>query len=135
MARPTAHETIAYRLVQILQRLNNGETLETDIFVPDPAIADYLGREDSIWLNTDKTEDVLKIAPPAASYFERRQLIGSQKIEKILADGSLIVSGQIAHPNQILPVVRYGLPCIRVISPEGLQADLNQQLKEYLETT
>ena len=109
--------------------------VDTHTFVPDPATTDYLAREDSIWLNTEKTEVVLKIAPPAASYFERRQLIGSQKIEEILADGSLIVSGQIAHPNQILPVVRYWLPCIRVVSPEGLQADLNQQLKEYLEAT
>lgn len=105
-----------------------------DTFVPDPAISDYLSREDSIWLNTEKTEVVLKVAQPAASYFERRQLIGSQKIEKTLADGSLIISGQIAHPNQILPVVRYWLPCIHIISPEGMQADLNQQLKAYLAT-
>ena len=107
----------------------------TDTFVPDLAITDYLDREDSIWLNTEKTEVVLKITPPAASYFERRQLIGGQKIEQTLADGSLIVSGQIAHPNQILPVVRYWMPCIHIISPEGMQADLNQQLKEYLATT
>lgn len=105
----------------------------SDTFTPDPATTDYLEREDSIWLNTDKTEVVLKIDPPAASYFERRQLIGSQKIEKTLADGSLIVSGLIAHPNQILPVVRYWIPCIHIISPEGLQSDLNQQLKSYLE--
>lgn len=105
----------------------------SDTFTPDPATADYLEREDSIWLNTDKTEVVLKIAPPAAGYFERRQLIGSQKIEKTLADGSLIVSGLIAHPNQILSVVRYWIPCIHIISPEGLQSDLNQQLTSYLE--
>ena len=108
--------------------------VSTDTFTPELATVDYLGREDSIWLNVEKTEVLLKIAPPAAGYFQRRQLIGSQKIEKALADGSLIVSGQIAHPNQILPVVRYWMPCIRIISPEGLQVDLNRQLKEYLET-
>ena len=107
--------------------------VQSDTFTPDAATADYLGREDSIWLNVEKTEVLLKIASPAAGYFQRRQLIGSQKIEKLLADGSLIVSGQIAHPNQILPVVRYWMPCIRIISPEGLQADLNLQLKAYLE--
>src|SRR5690606_10743179 len=102
-------------------------------FTPDPATIDYLEREDSIWLNTEKTPVVLKVAPPAAGYFERRQLIGSQKIEKTQLDGSLIVSGLIAHPNQILPVVRYWMPCIHIVSPEGLQSDLNQQLKSYLE--
>ena len=107
--------------------------VSSEAFTPEPALLDYLAREDSIWLNVEKTEVLLKIAPPAAGYFQRRQLIGSQKIEKTLADGSLIVSGQIAHPNQILPVVRYWMPCIRIISPEGLQADLNLQLKAYLE--
>ena len=107
--------------------------VQSDTFTPDAATADYLSREDSIWLNVEKTEVLLKIASPAAGYFQRRQLIGSQKIEKVLTDGSLIVSGQIAHPNQILPVVRYWMPCIRIISPEGFQADLNLQLKAYLE--
>ena len=61
------------------------------------AILQKLNEEDSIWLNLQKTEVVLKVAKPAAGYFERRKLIGGQKIEKTLADGGLIVSGSIAH--------------------------------------
>lgn len=101
-------------------------------FTPDPAITAYLLREDSIWLNVNKTEVVLKVAPPAASYFQRRQLIGAQKVDKILEDGGLIVSGLIAHPNQILPVVRYWLPHIHIISPQKLQTELETQLRAYL---
>ena len=103
-----------------------------DTFTPDPAVVQKLNEEDSIWLNLQKTEVVLKVAKPAAGYFERRKLIGGQKIEKTLADGGLIVSGSIAHPNQILPIVRYWIPHIHVISPEGLQADLENQLRAYL---
>ena len=51
----------------------------------------------------------------------RRKLIGSQTIESELEDGGLIVSGKVAHPNQILPIVRYWLPNVRIISPEGLR--------------
>ena len=58
--------------------------------------------------------------------------LGSQKIEMTLEDGEILVSGLIAHPNQILPVVRYWIPYVRVISPEGLQAELDAQLKGYL---
>ena len=76
-----------------------------DTFTPDPAVVQKLNEEDSIWLNLQKTEVVLKVAKPAAGYFERRKLIGGQKIEKTLADGGLIVSGSIAHPNQILPII------------------------------
>ena len=101
-------------------------------FEPDPAMVARLEQEDSIWLNAQKTEVVLKIGRDAAGYFQRRQLIAGQKIEKELADGGLLVSCLIAHPNQILPIVRYWLPNIRIISPEGLQAELEQQLRGYL---
>ena len=106
--------------------------VSADTFTPDSVVLKKLAEEDSIWLNLQKTEVVLKVAQPAAGYFERRKLIGGQKIEKTLADGGLIVSGSIAHPNQILPIVRYWIPHIHVISPEGLQADLENQLRAYL---
>lgn len=101
-------------------------------YEPNPAVVRTLEQEDSIWLNLKKTEVVLKINCEAADYFRRRKLIDGQKIEKELADGGLLVSCLIAHPNQILPTVRYWLPNIRVISPEGLQGELEQQLRRYL---
>ena len=103
-----------------------------DTFTPDPAIHQMLAKEDSVWLNLRKTEVVLKVAPAAAGYFLRRKLIDGQKTVKELEDGGLIVSGLIAHPNQILPIVRYWIPSVRVISPEGLQAELDSQLRSYL---
>lgn len=103
-----------------------------DTFTPDPAIHQVLAEEDSVWLNLHKTEVVLKVAPAAAGYFLRRKLIDGQKTVKQLEDGGLIVSGLIAHPNQILPIVRYWIPSVRVISPEGLQAELDTQLRAYL---
>jgi predicted DNA-binding transcriptional regulator YafY len=91
-----------------------------------------LEEEDSIWLNANKTPVTLKIAPPAADYFLRRKLIGGQVIDQELKDGSLIVSGKVAHPNQILPIVRYWLPSIRILSPAGLQEDMERELRGYL---
>ena len=104
----------------------------SDRFTPDTSIHEYLNREDTIWLNQEKTKVVLKVAPPAASYFLRRQLIGSQNKEMDLENGEILVSGMIAHPNQILPIVRYWIPYVRIISPDGLQAELDGQLKGYL---
>ena len=106
--------------------------VSADTFTPDAVVLKKLAEEDSIWLNLQKTEVVLKVAQPAAGYFERRTLIGGQKIEKTLENGGLIVSGTIAHPNQILPIVRYWIPHIHVISPEGMQAELESQLRTYL---
>ena len=101
-------------------------------FEPQAELLQMLQDEDSIWLNVRKTSVVLHIAPPAAPYFERRKLMGSQVIEKRLEDGGLMVSTQVAHPNQILPIVRYWIPHVRIVSPEGLQWEMETQLLSYL---
>ncbi|MDR1377936.1 MAG: WYL domain-containing protein [Synergistaceae bacterium] len=103
-------------------------------FTPDEAIGEMLAREDSAWINEKKTEVILQVSPAVASYFRRRKLISRQVIEKELEDGGLILSGRFAHPNQILPIVRYWIPHVRIISPEGWQAELESGLKAYLES-
>jgi hypothetical protein len=74
-----------------------------------------------------------RIAREIAGYFKRRKLIANQIIEKELENGGLIVSARVGHVNQVLPIVRYWISHIRVISPEGLQAELEKELKGYLE--
>lgn len=101
-------------------------------FDPDPDIDKTLAEEDGIWLGEDKKEIVLKISREVAGYFKRRRLIANQVIEKELEDGGLIVSAKVGHPNQVIPIVRYWIPHIRIISPEGLQANMKLELMEYL---
>ena len=110
----------------------DGLQVSSETFAPDPAVNATLAQEDSIWLSERKTEVVLMVAREAAGYFRRRKLIAGQVIEKELEDGGLIVSCKVAHPNQILPIVRYWLPSIRIISPEGLQSDMERQMHAYL---
>jgi predicted DNA-binding transcriptional regulator YafY len=101
-------------------------------FAADPDIDKTLAEEDGIWLGEDKKEIVLKIASEVAGYFKRRRLIANQVIEKELEDGGLIVSAKVGHLNQVLPIVRYWIPHIRIISPEYLQAEIEKGLAEYL---
>lgn len=101
-------------------------------FVPDLTVDRTLTDEDGIWLGEEKKEIVLKIASQVASYFKRRKLIANQIIEKELEDGGLIVSARVAHPNQVVPIVRYWIPHIRIISPESLQEEMEQELLRYL---
>jgi len=90
-----------------------------------------LKEEDGIWLGEDKKEIVLKIAKEVAGYFKRRKLIANQVIEKELEDGGLILSAKVGHANQVLPIVRYWIPHIRIISPEGLQKNLEEEIVNY----
>ena len=101
-------------------------------FDPDPQVDKMLAEEDGIWLGEEKKEIVLKIAREVAGYFKRRRLIANQVIEKELEDGGHIVSAKVGHPNQVLPIVRYWIPHIRIISPEPLQDEMEQELLEYL---
>lgn len=105
------------------------------LFDPDPAIDKTLAEEEGIWIGEDKKEIVLKIAREVAGYFKRRHLIANQVIEKELEDGGLIISAKVGHLNQVIPIVRYWIPYIRIISPEGLQAEMEQELRNYIERT
>lgn len=102
-------------------------------FTAEASIHQTLSDEDSIWLNAQKQEVVLKISGHAATYFRRRKLVAEQKLVKELEDGGLIISTKVAHTNQILPTVRQWIPHIHIISPDGLQATLEKDLRVYLE--
>lgn len=104
-------------------------------FAHEPETDRMLKEEDGVWLGEEKKEIVLKISRDIASYFKRRKLIANQVIEKELEDGGLIVSAKVGHVNQVLPIVRYWIPNIRVISPEGLQKEIEKDLRSYMERT
>jgi len=103
-----------------------------DTFTSDPAVHATLAQEDSVWLSERKTEVLLKVAREAAGYFRRRKLVAGQVIEKELEGGGLLVSCRVAHANEILPIVRYWIPSVRIVSPEGLQVQMERQMQKYL---
>jgi hypothetical protein len=115
-------------------KIENLHFLESG-FSADPDIDKKLAEEEGVWLNDDKTEIVLKIDFEAAGYFKRRKLIANQVIEKELEDGGLILSAKVGHPNQVVPIVRYWIPHIRIISPEGLQTEMEAEIATYLKAT
>ena len=98
----------------------------------DATLDAQLVAEDGVWLSKDKQEIVLKIGKEVAGYFKRRKLIANQVIEKELEDGGLILSAKVGHANQVLPIVRYWIPHIRIISPETLQQEIDKGLTDYL---
>ena len=91
--------------------------------------------EEGIWFGETQHEVILKISPDVAGYFKRRKLIANQVIEKELADGGLLLSAKVGHLNQVLPIVRYWLPHIRIVSPDSWQQTLEQGMSDYLAKT
>lgn len=103
-----------------------------EIFVHDAAFEKKLQRDDGIWQADAEITVTLHIAASVAEYFKRRQLIANQVIERELEDGSLIVSAKVGHAQQVVPIVRYWIPHLRITDPVGMQHELEAGLKRYL---
>lgn len=101
-------------------------------FTHDPELDRTLVRDEGVWLTEEPLQVVLKVDKAVAPYFERRKVIANQVIEKVHTDGGLTVSVKVGHEKQILPIVRYWIPNIRIVSPAGLQAELECELRTYL---
>ena len=101
-------------------------------FIPDPNIVKLVEDDDSIWFGQDKQEIILSIDSQVSFYFRQRLILPEQQIVKELGDGGLLVSCKINHDMQLLPLIRFWIPHLKIVNPEGLQEDLERSLKMYL---
>lgn len=106
--------------------------LGDDTFVPEKRIQGRIDQEDSIWYGEDKTEVVVKVAPEAAYYFLRRSLFPEQEVVKELETGGLILTCQVSHSNQILPLVRYWIPQVHILEPVWLRDKLTHEIELFI---
>lgn len=100
-------------------------------FQPDAVVAARIASEDGIWFQDESMRILIEVAPPAAPYFRRRRLVSYQEIVEERRDGSLLVAMTVGHENQVLPIVRYWIPHVRIIDPADMQARLEEQLRHY----
>ncbi len=133
------HKGIWYLATKDLDKLKTfafskiDRLLVSDVtFEADHTVERTLVDDEGIWLGNEKQEIVLKVAKEVASYFKRRKLIANQVIENELEDGGLILSAIVGHSNQIVPIVRYWIPHIRIVSPEALQTEMENELANFL---
>ena len=74
---------------------------------------------------------MLRAAAPIAHYFQRRELLPAQTTQQD-ADGTLLITARIHHPTQLLPVVRYWMPHLRIIQPREWEQTLLDELRQTL---
>lgn len=138
------YKLINYKGIWYLAAIDNGK-LKTfhvsqinsvwptkEFFKRSPEIEVQINEEETIWFSVKKYEVVLKVNADVASYFKRRQLIPEQEITKTCDDGSLIVTTTVADDIQILPIIKYWMPHVKIISPSSLDGKLREDIKSYL---
>jgi len=104
----------------------------SEYFIREQSVEATILKEDSIWFSDKKFEVVLKVDSKVSSYFLRRKLIPNQELTKTCDDGSLIISTMVVDDKQILPIIKYWMPHIKVISPTFLDERIREDIKSYL---
>ena len=99
---------------------------------PSPDIERRLETDESLWHSKKIRRIVLDVAAPAVHYFQRRNLIANQVIGNVANNGSLRLVACVGHPNEILPIVRYWLPQLRIVEAVQLQTDLEMEISRYV---
>ena len=103
-----------------------------DTFEPDPVLQEEIRDNDSISHGNQIGEIVIQASPQAAHYFLRRKLLPNQEIVRRLDDGGLLLACRNVHEMEVVPIVQYWIPHLRIVSPAELQEKMEGRLKVYL---
>ena len=109
--------------------VNVSQTL--DEFVPKKLFIDTIEKNEAVWFSQNSIEVLLEIDAKIAEYFLRRKLLPYQTLVEKRENG-LLVSAKVSYDDEILKVIRYWMPHIKIVSPIYLQEKLKEELKVYL---
>ena len=106
---------------------------ETQTFTVDSSILESMENSLNIWFspNTEPFEVTLWLDTDAVVYFERKPISKKQKLYK-KPDGTAEVVVKITDVEEILPVLKFWLPKVRVLDPIEIQENFVKMLAEYV---
>ncbi|WP_323589695.1 helix-turn-helix transcriptional regulator [Aliarcobacter butzleri] len=115
-----------------LKSIKNIQVLEKNFEIPK-IVEDRIKQANSVWFNLDEQFSVrLFIDKQIKKYFERKPLKGQTIIGED-KDGSIEIELKISNSMEIIPLILYYIPYIKVLEPKSLADEVKQRVKEYLE--
>lgn len=113
------------------------EALMVDVatFVPRKQVDKELTDSDGIWLGAERHRVLIQVSSQVATFFRRRNLVPNQVIEKETVGDGILVSTTVVHSDEVLPIIRYWIPHVRIVEPMQYQKLLEQGLVDYLKQT
>ena len=108
--------------------------LLNETFITTSKIDELLKHSVSVWFQEDNEpfEVKLHISKVISKFFKRKPISPNQIIESLYDDGSMDIVLKITHQMEILPIVKYWLPDIKIIEPIYLKDKLSNILLKYL---
>ena len=106
---------------------------EKNSFIPNPKILERMEKSINIWFDpiTEPFEVILWLDTDAVVYFQRKPITKDQKLYT-KPDGTAELVIKITSVEEILPVLKFWLPKVRVIEPIEIQEDFEKMLTRYL---
>ena len=108
-------------------------TLKEEAFTTDSKLDELLENSISVWFQKDVEpyRVTLELSPVVAKYFQRKPLSKTQRIEEMHGDGNMVISVEITDDMEIVPVVKYWLPHIKVIGSERITETIDRDIEMY----
>ena len=109
-------------------------TVLDTVFESEAKLDDLLDNSISIWFDhtVDPYKVTLNISKEIAKYFQRKPISKTQKIESFYKDGSMDISVEITNDMEIIPLVKYWVPYIKVLEPQSIKEVIQKDLEYYL---
>ena len=107
---------------------------ESKAFTPKKEFLDKISQNDTNWFTQELIEVVLEINNTAKEYFFRKDTLPNKQILE-QKENYFTVSTKVSYDDEILRVVKYWMPYIKIVSPLYLQEKFNNILEDYLKTT
>ena len=96
-------------------------------------IEQVLKKTHSAWFEDGQSFEVkIKVDSVIAIYFKQKEFLQSQVILEEYDDGSLLVSFEVSHDEDIDNIIKSWLPNIEIIEPKRLRDKIIQELEDYL---
>lgn len=105
--------------------------ITNEIFKQDLELLKRIEKDEKNWFSKEQKEVKLEILNSAKEYFLRKKVLASFKIIEENED-SFIISTNISFDDEIINLVKYWIPYIKIISPIELKDRLDDVLKSYL---
>ena len=109
------------------------EILE-DRFRKSKKIEELLSNALNIWFDESESFEVeLLIDSSIKKYFMRKPISKSQRLKEFDEDENMIVTLDITNEKEIIPIIKYWLPNIKVLKPIGLNEKIQEDVRKFLD--
>ncbi|MFX4230191.1 helix-turn-helix transcriptional regulator [Aliarcobacter butzleri] len=105
--------------------------ISNDKFIQNKNILKEIEKSEINFLSKDTKEVILQIQNSAREYFLRKKVLSNMKIIEE-NENYFVVSTNVSFDDEILNIVKYWIPYIKIISPINLSLKLEEILNNYL---